>query len=313
MPRKNAAKRRAEQKSTLLFLRKQKSKFATLPWRRGATSDTGKLGYPHFYYLDGPLTNRSHGLGDKLIESVRNLVSKTETFSITGDRVRPFLNYALSSNVENLKAGEAQPTRLYTPKGLIEGVLICVSPLEFQLRVADEKAGLAAAWLRDLSDGYVAFGDDVRRKLPGPIIVRHVSDPFKAEPSGASLAIQKPFFIGIDEATDTGEPLPAFTWAEQEGELRRTPIYEVHKQLGAKIIPFAGWEMPVWYTSVVEEHLAVRQAAGLFDVAHMGVYQVEGVDAANFLDSVVGNDIGGLRGGRVALHSFLNPGCRSDR
>jgi hypothetical protein len=51
-------------------------------------------------------------------------------------------------------------------------------------------------------------------------------------------------------------------------------------QLGAKVIPFAGWEMPVWYTSVVEEHLAVRQAAGLFDVAHMGVYQAEGPDAA---------------------------------
>ena len=64
--------------------------------------------------------------------------------------------------------------------------------------------------------------------------------------------------------------------------------------MGAKIIPFAGWEMPVWYTSVVEEHLACRQRAGLFDVSHMGVFQAEGPIAALFLDSVCGNDIGTL-------------------
>ena len=73
------------------------------------------------------------------------------------------------------------------------------------------------------------------------------------------------------------------------------------------MIPFAGWEMPVWYTSVVEEHLATRQAAGLFDVSHMGVYQAEGPDAAAFLDSVCGNDIGGAGGGRILLHPLPDP------
>jgi glycine hydroxymethyltransferase len=65
--------------------------------------------------------------------------------------------------------------------------------------------------------------------------------------------------------------------------------------------------MPVWYTSVTEEHIAVRQAAGLFDVAHMGVYQVEGADAAAFLDSVVGNDIAGLDVGESLYTHFLDP------
>ena len=75
----------------------------------------------------------------------------------------------------------------------------------------------------------------------------------------------------------------SFTWQEpDEVALRRTPIYDIHKSLDAKLIPFAGWEMPVWYTSVLEEHLPVRQAAGLFDVAHMGVYQAEGPDAGVF-------------------------------
>jgi glycine hydroxymethyltransferase len=117
----------------------------------------------------------------------------------------------------------------------------------------------------------------------------------------------KPYYIGVEKAEQTGEALPDFAWQDKEGELRRTPIYDVHKDLGAKIIPFAGWEMPVWYSSVLEEHLAVRQAAGLFDVAHMGVYQAEGVDAANFLDSVVGNDVGSLQVGESLYTHFLTP------
>ena len=77
--------------------------------------------------------------------------------------------------------------------------------------------------------------------------------------------------------------------------------------MGAKMVPFAGWEMPVWYTSVVEEHLACRQAAGLFDVSHMGVFQAEGPHAALFLDSVCGNDIGGLEVGESCYTHFLDP------
>ncbi|MEW5830646.1 MAG: hypothetical protein AB1846_17275, partial [Chloroflexota bacterium] len=88
-------------------------------------------------------------------------------------------------------------------------------------------------------------------------------------------------------------------------ELRRTPLYQVHKDVGAKVIPFAGWEMPVWYTSVMEEHLATRQAAGLFDVAHMGVYSVEGPDAASFLDTICANDCGGLEPGESLYSQFL--------
>ncbi len=70
------------------------------------------------------------------------------------------------------------------------------------------------------------------------------------------------------------------------------------------MVPFAGWDMPVWYTSVVEEHLATRQAAGLFDVSHMGVYDVRGADAASFLDAVCGNDCGGLQPGESLVYAF---------
>ena len=73
------------------------------------------------------------------------------------------------------------------------------------------------------------------------------------------------------------------------------------------MVPFAGWEMPVWYRSVIEEHLATRKAAGLFDVSHMGVYQAEGPSAAPFLDSVCGNDIAGLEIGESCYTHFLDP------
>ncbi len=89
--------------------------------------------------------------------------------------------------------------------------------------------------------------------------------------------------------------MPSFKWVEPaEGEPKFTRLHDAHKSSGAKMVPFAGWDMPVWYTSVVEEHLATRQAAGLFDVSHMGVYEVKGADAASFLDTICANDCGGL-------------------
>lgn len=81
-------------------------------------------------------------------------------------------------------------------------------------------------------------------------------------------------------------------------ELKRTALYDAHKRLGARMVPFAGWEMPVWYTSARDEHLAVRNAAGLFDVSHMGVFDVRGPGACAFLDRITTNDVSKLTIGR---------------
>jgi aminomethyltransferase len=72
---------------------------------------------------------------------------------------------------------------------------------------------------------------------------------------------------------------------------RRTPLYEQHRELGAKIVPFAGWEMPVTYEGIREEHSAVRRHAGMFDVSHMGEVEVEGPGALPFLQRVLSNDV----------------------
>jgi glycine cleavage system T protein (aminomethyltransferase) len=73
--------------------------------------------------------------------------------------------------------------------------------------------------------------------------------------------------------------------------LRRTPLFEQHQNLGAKLVAFAGWEMPVSYEGVKEEHSAVRRHAGMFDVSHMGEVEVEGPGALAFLQRVLSNDV----------------------
>ena len=77
--------------------------------------------------------------------------------------------------------------------------------------------------------------------------------------------------------------------------------------MGGRIIPFGGYEMPVWYTSVSEEHAAVREAAGLFDATHMGVFEVSGPNALPFLDIVTTNDVSALTIGESHYTFLLFP------
>ncbi len=80
--------------------------------------------------------------------------------------------------------------------------------------------------------------------------------------------------------------------------MKRTPLYAVHQRLGGKLIEFGGWEMPVQYTTITEEHLAVRQAAGLFDISHMGEVMVLGAGAEAFLNRTLTNDLRKLAPGQ---------------
>jgi aminomethyltransferase len=76
--------------------------------------------------------------------------------------------------------------------------------------------------------------------------------------------------------------------------LKRTPFYELHRKLGAKIVEFGGWEMPLQYTSILEEHRAVRQDVGIFDVSHMGQIEVSGEQALDLVQFLIPNDAGKL-------------------
>jgi aminomethyltransferase len=73
--------------------------------------------------------------------------------------------------------------------------------------------------------------------------------------------------------------------------LKRTPLFETHQRVGARLIDFGGWEMPVQYTSIVDEHHAVRKAAGIFDISHMGEFFITGTAAEEFLNWALTNDV----------------------
>jgi aminomethyltransferase len=88
--------------------------------------------------------------------------------------------------------------------------------------------------------------------------------------------------------------------------LRRTPLYERHAELGAKLVPFAGWEMPVTYEGIREEHAAVRTHAGMFDVSHMGEVEVEGPGALAFLQRVLSNDVAKIEIGGAQYSCLCN-------
>lgn len=90
-------------------------------------------------------------------------------------------------------------------------------------------------------------------------------------------------------------------------ELKRTPLRDFHVAHGARLVDFAGWEMPVQYRSILEEHKAVRRTAGLFDVSHMGEVDVRGPDAARFLNHLVTNDVAKLFPGRVLYSPMCYP------
>ena len=83
------------------------------------------------------------------------------------------------------------------------------------------------------------------------------------------------------------------------GELRRTPLHERHRELGARLVPFAGYEMPVQYTSIIEEHRSVRGAVGVFDLSHMGEIEVAGEEAIAFLRHALVSDPGSLEIGQA--------------
>jgi aminomethyltransferase len=91
-----------------------------------------------------------------------------------------------------------------------------------------------------------------------------------------------------------------------DGPLKRTPLYDEHKKLGARLVPFAGWEMPVQYAGIVEEHRAVRTAAGLFDVSHMGEIELRGEHAAAVVDYLITGDAAGLSEGRALYTCACN-------
>ncbi|MCW5878400.1 MAG: glycine cleavage system aminomethyltransferase GcvT [Anaerolineales bacterium] len=247
-------------------------------------------GYPHFYYPDDKAAGKAAWVG----------------LEISGQQAQNLLNVAVANDIEAASPKSNLAVSLPTPMGEVKAGLSRLSGDDYLLAVPRAKFSLAAEWLRALSDGFVTLDDqDLTRTAPGPVLVTE-SKRKVAAPKGKPAPARKPFAVGQPAAPT--KALPDFAWqAPVDPPLKRTRLYEVHQSLGAKLVPFAGWDMPLRYSSVREEHLAVRQTAGLFDVSHMGVYDARGSQAAAFLDSVCANDIAGLPVGLSIYTHFLDP------
>lgn len=88
--------------------------------------------------------------------------------------------------------------------------------------------------------------------------------------------------------------------------MKKTPLNSNHKELGAKMVPFGGWDMPVQFSGIIAEHLATRSHAGIFDVSHMGEIIVEGEDALAFLEKLTCNTVSSLTNGQIQYNVILN-------
>ncbi|MCF7891276.1 glycine cleavage system aminomethyltransferase GcvT, partial [Candidatus Bipolaricaulota bacterium] len=126
----------------------------------------------------------------------------------------------------------------------------------------------------------------------------------------------RPYFVGqrvLENELDRSEfpegPEKVFSYDPEESEEaeKSTPLLDKHEELGAKIAPFVGWEMPFWYSTIQDEHRAVRETAGLFDVGHMAVYEIKGEGATHFLDCVTSNYIRWLDDKEAQYNYFLDP------
>jgi len=235
------------------------------------------------------------------------------TLEIRGMGADGFLRYALTSAVYPLQPSQSEPTAVLAADGslIAAGELERLSVDTYHLHLSSN-GGRAAAWLQALSDGFVIYdATDIYGKMLGPVSVR-VLPPAKAVSPAAGVpgySATKDYFVGVRGANlnaPQAPALPAFAWSEpKDAPLLQTPLHATHKELGAKMAPFAGYEMPLWYKGVSTEHAAVRTAAGLFDVTHMGVWEVSGPGAEHFLNGITTNDVRALKPGDAHYSYFL--------
>ncbi len=91
------------------------------------------------------------------------------------------------------------------------------------------------------------------------------------------------------------------------GPLKKTPLNVRHRSLGARMVEFGGWDMPVEYSGIVDEHMAVRTRAGLFDVSHMGEIEIAGADALKAVQHITSNDAGKLAINQIQYSALTTP------
>ncbi|MFH0887758.1 MAG: serine hydroxymethyltransferase [Planctomycetota bacterium] len=253
----------------------------------------------------------------RIMEKVRNEVNKLlgtkieskkpkeNIIEVRGERATAFLQSLVNDNLYQLKAGQSIKTILKYNVGKSTGINVILkfheldkSEQVYWLMPAQKEIDKILRYFKGLSDGYIAFdNDDVYLKVEGPVVIKLLKAVIKAS-SITRLESPLPF-----------QPKSEFVYKPYTGEPRRTSLYGEHLKLTKPqfIVPFAGWSMPLWYTRASEEHQAVRSAAGLFDVSHMGKLEISGYYATRFIDLVTTNYVPRLKIGQSHYSYIFNP------
>ncbi len=297
-------------KVELDILEEVQSGAAKIAARAGIDFEVEGVGYPHFLDITGTIPENSR-------------------IKVSGYRARQFLDQLVPAHLLGLDTDQKTTSYMLDNKGslIAEVVIRRLQPEDdgreiFLINCGSEDANHVLSWLRGISDGYICFDDeDIFRKVEGPVVVELESAEkadFKPEFTSGTMAselikakperfdLTKPYFVGQSVVQDAApeDAGAEWSWVEPESELKRTELHPVHTKMGAKLVPFAGWEMPVRYTTVMEEHRAVRTGAGLFDVSHMGVFEISGPNATTLLDTVFSNYVAWLNDGE-SLYGYL--------
>ncbi|MFP4646431.1 MAG: glycine cleavage system aminomethyltransferase GcvT [Candidatus Acetothermia bacterium] len=221
---------------------------------------------------------------------------------------------------------------------------VCFGPFQAEefFETADPDAAKESGMLSSVEFGDESFRYYISENRPGDVFLwgprsqtstlqAHLDLKTKGEKqalgtSGKELYQQRPelfdltapYYVGIEELErelpeGTLPPAPEKTfdfsdYQDVEGqETRKTPLFERHQELGARMAEFADWKMPFWYSTIIEEHRAVRENAGLFDVGHMGVFGFYGEGATSFLDLVTSNYVRWLNDNEAQYTYLLDP------
>lgn len=308
-------------------LRKAQSRVDRLASTLASERFSGKSGYPYIGYESG----EGEG-GEKHAAEDGGLC----VISLQGERVVSFVEQVVSGAVRRLGCGDGIHTFMLDAHG---GLLACVyvqrvSVDRFLLACRSEEKEDILVWLRGLSDGYVLFdGGDIFKKVEGPILVEETDGKtinlqkidlsairlegyenktdirtlYRLHPEGFDLG--KPYFIGQSSVLKPEKPgkTGPFSFAEKEHGSKKSCLYEEHRKLTNSFVDFAGWEMPVRYEGIVEEHRAVRTAAGIFDISHMGIVEVSGEHATHFLDCIASNYVPWIKDGESQYSYLCDP------
>ena len=263
----------------------------------------------------------------KIIEKARAEVNKLlnvktkapigNLIEISGERALAFLQELVNINLYQLTAGDVVSADLkYGNTGKVE-MIIKVSELNadnqsFTLIPPKTEVDKLYRFFKGLSDGFIFFGhQDIYAKVEGPVVVKVKSGKLSV-PEADPLSRVRPASGGkanISKLTShISHPKSDFVFKPYNGAPRKTVLYQEHQRLTKPqfIVPFAGWSMPLWYSRASEEHYAVRTAAGLFDVSHMGKLEISGSYATRFLDLVTTNFVPKLKVGQSHYSYILN-------